>query len=51
MYKVMGAFCEIGYANTMTLDHTSRFVEEYEAARTAYAIDYMRILMERAKVK
>jgi hypothetical protein len=42
MYKVMRAFCEAGYGNTMTLDHTPRFVEGYEAAGTAYAIGYMR---------
>ena len=42
MYQVMKAFCETGYSNTMTLDHTPRFVEGYEAAGTAYAIGYMR---------
>jgi hypothetical protein len=42
MYAVMRAFCEVGYRNTMTLDHTPRFGEGYEAAGTAYAIGYMR---------
>ena len=42
MYKVMRAFVEAGYGNTMTLDHTPRFVEGYEAAGTGYAIGYMR---------
>jgi hypothetical protein len=32
----------------MTLDHTPRFVEGCEAAGTAYAIGYMRALVERA---
>jgi len=30
----MRAFCEAGYTNTMTLDHTPRFVEGYEAVRS-----------------
>jgi hypothetical protein len=42
MYAVMRAFVEAGYSNTMTLDHTPRFVEGYEAAGTGYAIGYMR---------
>ena len=42
MYKAMRAFVEAGYSNTMTLDHTPRFVEGYEAARSGYAIGYMR---------
>jgi hypothetical protein len=42
MYQVMKAFVEAGYSNTMTLDHTPRFVEGYEAAGTGYAIGYMR---------
>jgi mannonate dehydratase len=51
MYAVMRAFCEAGYGNTMTLDHTPRFVEGYEAAGTAYAIGYMRALVERAEAE
>ena len=45
MYKVMRAFCETGYGNTMPLDHTPRFVEatrRFDAPGTAYAIGYMR---------
>lgn len=38
----MRAFVEAGYSNTMTLDHTPRFVEGYQAAGTGYAIGYMR---------
>jgi mannonate dehydratase len=51
MYKVMLAFCEAGYGNTMTLDHTPRFAEGYEAAGTAYAIGYMRALVERVEAE
>jgi mannonate dehydratase len=49
MYEVMRAFYEAGYDNTVTLDHTPRFSAGYEAAGTAYAIGYMRALMERAE--
>ena len=35
----------------MTLDHTPRFAPNYEAAGTAYAIGYMRALMERAEAE
>jgi mannonate dehydratase len=49
MYEVMQAFCAAGYEGPMTLDHTPRFAEPYAAgAGTAYAIGYMRALMERA---
>ena len=51
MYKVMRAFVETGYSNTMILDHTPKFVEGYEAAETAYAIGYMRALVERAEAE
>jgi mannonate dehydratase len=51
MYEIMRTFCEAGYSNTMTLDHTPRFVDGYEAAGTAYAIGYMRALMERAEAE
>ena len=47
----MRAICEAGYSNTMTLDHTPRFVEGYEPAGTAYAIGYMRALVERAEAE
>ena len=50
MYKLMRAFCEAGYSNTMTLDHTPRFVEGYEAAGTGYAIGYMLVLPQHARV-
>ena len=51
MYAIMRAFVEAGYSNTMTLDHTPRFVEGYEVAGTAYAIGYMRELVERAEAE
>ena len=35
MYQVMKAFCEAGYGNTMTLDHTPRFVEGNASLRRA----------------
>ena len=49
MYEVMRTFYEAGYGNTMTLDHTPRFSPGYKVAGTAYAIGYMRALMERAE--
>jgi len=49
MYQVMRTFVESGYSNTMILDHTPRFAGRYaDGAGTAYAIGYMRALMERA---
>jgi D-mannonate dehydratase len=51
MYQIMRTFVESGYSNTMTLDHTPRFLEGYEAAGTAYAIGYMRALLQRALVE
>lgn len=48
MYGVMKTFRSVGYSGTMTLDHTPRFAPGYEGAGTAYAIGYMRALMERA---
>jgi mannonate dehydratase len=51
MYRVMKTFCEIGYAGTVTLDHTPRFAPGYEGAGTAYAIGYMRALIERAEAE
>lgn len=50
MYRIMKLFYEIGYSNTVTLDHTPKFAGEYAAgASTAYAIGYMRALMQRAE--
>ncbi len=50
MYAVMKTFYEIGYDNPITLDHTPRFVEGYDKGTgTAYAIGYMRALMQRAE--
>ncbi len=51
MHEIMRAFCEAGYGNTMTLDHTPRFAPGYEASGTGYAIGYMRALMERAEAE
>ena len=50
MYRVMRTFCEVGYDGTMILDHSPRFAGQYgHGAGTAYAIGYMRALMERAE--
>lgn len=52
MYRVMKVFYEIGYDGTMTLDHTPHFAEGYaQGAAPAYAIGYMRALMERARAE
>jgi len=52
MYQVMKTFCEVGYTGSMTLDHTPRFVGGYaKGAGTAYAIGYMRALVERAQAE
>jgi len=52
MYQVMKTFCEVGYTGSMTLDHTPRFVGEYaKGSGTAYAIGYMRALVERAEAE
>lgn len=52
MYQVMKTLCEVGYAGTMTLDHTPRFVGDYaKGGGTAYAIGYMRALKERAEAE
>jgi len=52
MYQVMKTFCEVGYTGSMTLDHTPRFVGGYaKGAGTAYAIGYMRALVERAEAE
>lgn len=50
MYRVMRAFVEVGYDQSMILDHTPRFAKGFaQGAGTAYAIGYMRALMERAE--
>ncbi|MBN1642686.1 MAG: mannonate dehydratase [Anaerolineae bacterium] len=49
MYQVMKTLVETGYGGTVTLDHTPRFAPGYDSGTgTAYAIGYMRALMERA---
>jgi mannonate dehydratase len=49
MYTVMKTFVESGYAGTLILDHSPKFAGEYaKGCGTAYAIGYMRALMERA---
>ncbi len=48
MYRVMKAFCEAGYTGTMILDHSPQMAPSYKGAGSAYAIGYMRALMERA---
>ncbi len=52
MYQVMKTFCEIDYDGTMTLDHTPKFAPGFEqGSGIAYAIGYMRALMERAETE
>ena len=52
MYKVMKVFCQVGYEGTITLDHTPTFaLDDAKAAGTAYAIGYMRALIERAEAE
>ena len=52
MYEIMKVFCEVGYEGTMILDHNPQFAPGYhQGARTAYAIGYMRALMERAEAE
>jgi mannonate dehydratase len=49
MYAIMKAFVQAGYRGAMILDHSPRFAGEYaKGSGTAYAIGYMRALMERA---
>lgn len=49
MYAIMKAFVRAGYRGTMILDHSPKFAGEYaKGSGTAYAIGYMRALMERA---
>ena len=50
MYQAMKALVAGGYDGTIILDHTPEFVGEYHlGAGTAYAIAYMRALIERAE--
>lgn len=52
MYQVMKTFVEIGYDGTMILDHTPQFAGDYAiGGGTAYAIGYMRALIERAEAE
>jgi mannonate dehydratase len=49
MFAIMKTFIQAGYRGTMILDHSPRFAGEYaRGGGTAYAIGYMRALMERA---
>ena len=49
MYRVMKTFVQAGYRGTMILDHSPKFAGEYaKGGGTAYALGYMRALMERA---
>lgn len=49
MYAIMKAFVQAGYRGTMILDHSPQFVGDLARhSATAYAIGYMRALMERA---
>ena len=49
MYQIMKTLIEVGYDGSVTLDHTPRFAGPYAAGGgTAYAIGYMRALIERA---
>lgn len=50
MFQAMKAFVASGYDGTLILDHTPTFVGDYHlGAGTAYAIGYMRALIERAE--
>jgi mannonate dehydratase len=52
MYEAMKIFVETGYDGTMILDHTPTFAGEYATGGgTAYAIGYMRALIERAEAE
>jgi len=49
MYAIMRAFVKAGYRGTMILDHSPKFAGEYaKEGGTAYALGYMRALLERA---
>lgn len=50
MYQAIKALVAGGYSGTIILDHTPNFVGDYHlGAGTAYAIAYMRALIERAE--
>ena len=50
MYQAMKALMASGYEGTIILDHTPEFVGDYHlGAGAAYAIAYMRALIERAE--
>ena len=50
MYQAMRDFVAAGYDGTMILDHTPMFAGDFHlGAGTAYAIAYMRALIERAE--
>ena len=52
MYRAMRAFETVGYNGTMILDHSPKFTPDAgKAASTAYAIGYMRALLERAQAE
>jgi mannonate dehydratase len=52
MYPVMKAFVEAGYQGTMILDHTPKFSRSPSRdPERAYAIGYMRALLERAEAE
>ena len=49
MYAIMQLLVETGYTGTVTLDHTTDFPAAYNTGTvTAYAIGYMRALLQRA---
>ncbi len=52
MYEVMKTVCEVDYDGTMILDHTPKLAgDPDDLASTAYAIGYMRALLERAEAE
>jgi len=52
MYQIMKLLYDIGYTNTVTLDHTPKFAgPDPKGLGTAYAIGYMRALMQRAEAE
>ena len=52
MYQPMRAFVAAGYSGSMHLDHTPVFAGDYAlGGGTAYAIGYMRALIERAEAE
>ena len=52
MYQIMKTLYQSGYGNTVTLDHTPKFAGDYaKGAGPAYAIGYMKALMQRAEAE